>query len=52
MKRTLIALAATFACAAALAEYPDKPVTIVVPFAAAAPPTRWPVTSPRYCARG
>jgi tripartite-type tricarboxylate transporter receptor subunit TctC len=37
MKRTVIALAATLATAAALAEYPEKPVTIVVPFAAGGP---------------
>jgi tripartite-type tricarboxylate transporter receptor subunit TctC len=37
MKRTSIALAATLACTAALADYPEKPVTIVVPFAAGGP---------------
>jgi tripartite-type tricarboxylate transporter receptor subunit TctC len=36
-KHTLIALAAMLASGAALAEYPDKPLTIVVPFAAGGP---------------
>ena len=37
MKRTLIALSAMLAAGAALAEYPEKPITIVVPFAAGGP---------------
>jgi tripartite-type tricarboxylate transporter receptor subunit TctC len=37
MKHTLIALAAALVSGAALAEYPDKPITIVVPFAAGGP---------------
>jgi tripartite-type tricarboxylate transporter receptor subunit TctC len=37
MKRTLIALSAMLATGAALAEYPEKPITIVVPFAAGGP---------------
>jgi tripartite-type tricarboxylate transporter receptor subunit TctC len=37
MKHRLIALAAMLASGAALAEYPDKPITLVVPFAAGGP---------------
>ena len=37
MKKLLTAMAASLACAAAFAAYPDKPVTIVVPFAAGGP---------------
>ncbi|MGA0609873.1 tripartite tricarboxylate transporter substrate-binding protein [Caldimonas sp. KR1-144] len=37
MKRTLLALAATLAVTGALAEYPEKPITIIVPFAAGGP---------------
>ena len=36
-KQSLIALAAGLAAASALAEYPEKPITLVVPFAAGGP---------------
>ncbi|WP_309638705.1 tripartite tricarboxylate transporter substrate-binding protein [Methylibium sp.] len=37
MKRILLVAAAAFTLTSALAEYPDKPVTIVVPFSAGGP---------------
>ncbi len=37
MKRTLLAAAALFITTAAFAEYPEKPITLVVPFAAGGP---------------
>jgi tripartite-type tricarboxylate transporter receptor subunit TctC len=37
MKRTLTAVAAMLAATTALAEYPEKPITLVVPFAAGGP---------------
>ncbi len=37
MKRTLLATAAMLAATAALADYPDKAITLVVPFAAGGP---------------
>ena len=37
MKRTLLATAALLAATAALADYPEKPITLVVPFTAGGP---------------
>ena len=37
MKRLLIGIAATAVATAAMADYPDRPITIVVPFAAGGP---------------
>jgi tripartite-type tricarboxylate transporter receptor subunit TctC len=37
MKRTLLAAAALLAATAALADYPEKPITLVVPFTAGGP---------------
>ncbi|EGJ11524.1 MULTISPECIES: tripartite tricarboxylate transporter substrate-binding protein [Rubrivivax] len=37
MKKTLLALAATLVAATASAAYPEKPITVVVPFAAGGP---------------
>ena len=37
MKKTLLALSALMAATAALAAYPEKPITIIVPFAAGGP---------------
>ncbi len=37
MKRTLLAIATLLATAAAFADYPEKPITIVVPFSAGGP---------------
>ena len=37
MKKMLVALAATAVAGAAMAAYPEKPITIVVPFAAGGP---------------
>ncbi len=37
IKRTLVAVAAMLAAGAALADFPEKPITIVVPFAAGGP---------------
>ncbi len=37
MKRTLLAMAALLAATAAVADYPEKPITLVVPFTAGGP---------------
>ena len=37
MKRTLLAITALLAAGAAMADYPEKPITLVVPFAAGGP---------------
>src|SRR6185369_1501979 len=37
MKQFLVAAATAILCATAFADYPDKPITIVVPFAAGGP---------------
>jgi hypothetical protein len=46
----LLALPLALTALNAAADTSDKPITLIVPFAAGGPPTRSPATSPRPCA--
>jgi len=50
IRSLLVAVLALFASTvSAQGTYPDHPIRMILPFSAAAEPTRWAASSPRRC---